>query len=466
MLPARLLELSRVDPAPREATDKLVRVAAAVDPETPRRFLLRGQGAPRWFFQQGETWLAGIGDAATLHLPPRAPGDRFEKTQRHARSIQEALLHEDENAGSPALVGGFSFHDDPSPAPPWDTFGKARFCLPALTLHHDAQGTRLVGTARVPSITSKDRALDHARTALEEALERLQQDPPTPSSYEIPQPADRLGKAPWTDSVEDALERIHEGPLRKAVLARTLTLTTPERPDAAVILGNLRHHHPGTNLFLIEPRPGSAYVGASPELVATAKGTRFHASAVAGSIPRGDDEDEDDQLARTLASSTKDREEHAIVVQAMRRRLATMADRVEVARDTNILRLRDIQHLERDIYARLAPDTHVIALVEELHPTPAVGGDPRHEALAFLREAEPFERGWYAGPVGWFTPDGDGSFAPGLRSAVLQDTTWHLFAGAGIVHDSRPDDEWDETRVKFQPILDALGAQRSRRRPP
>jgi len=100
----------------------------------------------------------------------------------------------------------------------------------------------------------------------------------------------------------------------------------------------------------------------------------------------------------------------------------------------------------------------VLELVEALHPTPAVGGLPPDRALETIRETEPFDRGWYAAPVGWIDAAGNGTFAVGLRSAVATRRRATLFAGVGIVGDSDPDAEWDEVELKFRPILDELEA--------
>jgi len=119
--------------------------------------------------------------------------------------------------------------------------------------------------------------------------------------------------------------------------------------------------------------------------------------------------------------------------------------------------LATIQHLQTPIEATLEGDRHVLEIVEALHPTPAVGGGvPPDAAWETIRDAEPFDRGWYAAPVGWFDAAGDGEFAVALRSGVASDETVTLFAGNGIVADSDPDDEWDEVQLKFRPILDEL----------
>jgi menaquinone-specific isochorismate synthase len=142
-------------------------------------------------------------------------------------------------------------------------------------------------------------------------------------------------------------------------------------------------------------------------------------------------------------------------------RLADVSQDIQAEAEAHVLTLSAIQHLETAISAELHPNQTVISALEALHPTPAVCGFPRDRALDFLRTEEPFQRGWYAGPVGWFDNDGNGVFVPALRSAVGQGKEWRLFAGAGIVAGSDPSEEWAETRIKFQPVLRALSGARA-----
>ncbi|HKK08562.1 MAG TPA: chorismate-binding protein, partial [Gemmatimonadota bacterium] len=185
---------------------------------------------------------------------------------------------------------------------------------------------------------------------------------------------------------------------------------------------------------------------------------RFHAMAVAGTTRRSRDPEEDERLGRALLESAKDRAEHAIGVRDMRERLAALGAEPTVDESPHLLRLRGIQHLGTDLSIRAAGGRTVLDLLEAMHPTAAVSGYPREPAAAFLRERERFERGWYAGPVGWFDASGDGAFAPALRCAVVRGDRARLFAGAGIVEGSDPVREWEETAMKLRPALEVLGA--------
>ena len=163
-------------------------------------------------------------------------------------------------------------------------------------------------------------------------------------------------------------------------------------------------------------------------------------------------------MAKSLLKSQKDRREHRMCVEDMVERLAPVAEEIRAQDEPHVLTLSAIQHLETAIEARLHPEETVLSVLEALHPTPGVCGLPRDQALEFLRREEPFQRGWYAGPVGWFDGDGNGVFVPALRSVVGCGSEWRLFAGAGIVAGSDPSQEWEETQIKFLPVLKALSA--------
>jgi isochorismate synthase EntC len=190
-------------------------------------------------------------------------------------------------------------------------------------------------------------------------------------------------------------------------------------------------------------RDGRTFVGATPERLVRTDGRSFRTVAVAGTVARGAHAEEDAVLARRLLASEKDREEHAIVVAAIRDLLSPVADSLTVATEPGVMTLRFVQHLVTEIRGTLPEGRGLLALGERLHPTPAVGGDPRDVALALIDEHEGFDRGWYSGPIGWLGADGDGELCVALR--------------CGIVADSDPDAEWEESRIKLRAVVSALG---------
>jgi menaquinone-specific isochorismate synthase len=208
--------------------------------------------------------------------------------------------------------------------------------------------------------------------------------------------------------------------------------------------------------FLFEPRPFHAFFGATPELLAKVEGQILTSMALAGSIRRSADPLEDASLGQQLLNSAKDRHEHELVVYSILERLAPLTDKLEIAPQPGVYKLNNIQHLSTPVRARLLNADGILPIAELLHPTPAMGGTPRRLAMKVIRDAEPVTRGWYAAPVGWIDVNLDGAFAVAIRSAVAQERRAWLYAGAGIVADSEPEKEWEETGLKFRPMLEAL----------
>ena len=374
-------------------------------------------------------------------------------------------------AGRLRFYGGFSFQDEPGASHWWPGFPAALFHLPEIELEGDAEG---VARLRVRAHWRDGEAEGAVRERLEARLAELAAALTGTSRARPAAAADATarvsaGDAPamhlaesdreaWEASVERILAAIADGTVRKVVLARTLDVRPRPALDPLAVLERLWDAHHGSHVFYFEPRPDRVVLGAPPETIATLRRGVFHATAVAGTTAVGATPKEQGDLAAGLMASDKDREEHRISLDDMVERLGHHAADVRAELEPHVLALVGIQHLETAIRARVAEGTTVLDLLADLHPTPAVCGHPREQALELLAALEPFERGWYAGPVGWFDLEGNGMFAPALRSAVLADGAWRLFAGAGIVAGSRPDAEWNETAIKLEPVLRALRA--------
>lgn len=262
------------------------------------------------------------------------------------------------------------------------------------------------------------------------------------------------GRAVWTESVRRILATIDAGEVRKVVLARQLVVETGGRFDRRVILDRLRRSHPSCFTYA-----AGDFVGASPELLIRRRGNEVASCPMAGTVRRGDTPKEDEALVAGLRRSVKEAEEHRLLVEAVVSALAPVCAKPPTAGEPDVVRFPTVSHLATRVSGVLRePAPSALALAGLLHPTPAVGGLPRSEALAAITDLEGFDRGLYAGPVGWVDANGDGEWAVALRGAQLDGPRARLVAGAGIVAGSDPDAEWAETEAKLRPMLAAVGA--------
>ena len=256
----------------------------------------------------------------------------------------------------------------------------------------------------------------------------------------------------WCEVVAAAVAAIRAGRMRKVVLAREVVVEA-NRPVLPVdVVGRLRALYPSCTLFSVD-----GFVGASPELLVSRRGRQVRSQPLAGTIPRSGDPAVDERRAAELLASAKDRDEHALVVDAVADAIRPHAEALDVPATPSIVPLRNVAHLGTVVSGRLldgAPSA--LGLATLLHPTPAVAGTSTAEALAYIARIEGMDRGRFAGPVGWMDGRGDGEWAVGIRCAQLDGHRARLFAGVGVVADSVPEDELAETQLKLQALLAAV----------
>jgi menaquinone-specific isochorismate synthase len=259
----------------------------------------------------------------------------------------------------------------------------------------------------------------------------------------------------YQDAVRGALSHITDGDVSKVVLARDLTGSIPAGSDLRRLVRALSTGYPDTWTFAVD-----GLIGASPETLVTVSGGTVTARVLAGTIGRGADPDADTAASAALASSTKDLDEHQYAVQSVLTVLRPHTRALAASEQPFLLKLPNLFHLATDVEAELSDGESALDLVGVLHPTAAVAGTPTEAAIAAIRELEPFDRGRYAGPVGWVDGHGNGEWAIALRCAQFSDADEAIavtaYAGAGIVAGSDPETELLETRVKFRPLVDAL----------
>ncbi len=267
----------------------------------------------------------------------------------------------------------------------------------------------------------------------------------------------------YQDAVRGALAAISSGEVSKVVLARDLVGTIPAGADLRRLARALSSEYPDTWTYAVD-----GIIGASPETLATVAAGTVTARVLAGTASRGGDADADAAASVRLATSAKDLDEHRYAVHSVLESLRPHTTALAASEQPFMLRLPNVWHLATDVEGDLRDAASALDLVAALHPTAAVAGTPTDAALTLIRRLEPFDRGRYAGPVGWVDGAGDGEWAIALRCAQFgspparkyaeySDTTRVVaHAGAGIVAGSVPESELLETRVKFRPIVDAL----------
>jgi menaquinone-specific isochorismate synthase len=431
----------------------------------------------RGFWQDGGRWVAHTG--AVLEIDSRIPRpatNRFAAVREEAAAIGRSrwIRVGDTPCSGPRFHGGFAFRADHPPpgtqggdeAGFWEPYPAARFVLPRVEVEAGDGGAVITLTERFPTTTTDGEAVVHLEDRLEKI--RLGLADPFPehgsgAGNVVPSATgleELIDAGAWRSAIERIVADIERREVQKVVLARPLDVSLSEIPDPISILHRLRAANPLSHAFLVQFESDSFLFGAAPEVLGSLAGRAFQTMAVAGSIPRGPDPESDEWLGRQLLSSRKNRAEHQIVVDDIVERLRPFIPEPHGATEPTLLKLSSIQHLRITLGGEVPADTHILDLIEALHPTAAVCGYPRETALEILTEEERVGRGWYAGPVGWFDVRGEGEFAPALRSAVACGPLLRLYAGAGIVDGSRAGAEWDETRVKLQTVLRALGIAR------
>ncbi len=415
--------------------------------------LLAAAGAGGLVFSRGGIGRAARGAAAVIELPGgSANKDILAGVTERLGAIRHVL-----GSGSEDLAGRPGVGPVAMGALPFDLSGPARLVVPAWSIHVDSDGsawTTTVGEGD-PSLFSAE--APRGSPSLGWPASVAHGGPPQENPNDESGGAGKAGGPDqfdvktwpshqgWRASVERALQHIEDGRIAKVVLARQVTIETNRPIRLGLILRRLASLYPTCTVFCVD-----GFIGASPELLISRYDDVVVSHPLAGTVaPDGGD----------LMGSAKERDEHRLVVDAVARVLAPLCSDLTVPESPAILKLRNVLHLGSLIEGRLrlpsaAPDA--LGLAALLHPTPAVAGTPRSEALGVIAELETIERGLFSGPVGWVDAAGNGEWVLGIRSATVHGNRAELFAGAGIVAGSDPDSELEETQLKLQPLLAAI----------
>ncbi|HEU5223884.1 MAG TPA: isochorismate synthase [Candidatus Lumbricidophila sp.] len=399
-------------------TDPLIRRA---DPRTPLLWMRRGDG------------IVGLGE--TLRITTGGASRIADAIAKWRQIADEAMV--DDRVGLPGTglvaFGTFAFADDSAAA--------STLIVPRMILgrRDDRSWVTYISTD-ASALPSPDDEPVLPPVATRRAVPRVDfsDGPLSPDAYRA--------------AVATAVARIDRGELEKVVLARSLIGQLGEDAGLRAAINRLADDYPDTWVFAVD-----GLVGASPETLVRVDHGTVSARVLAGTADRAAGEASDRDRAAALLRSPKNREEHALAVASAVETLAPHTARLDASPEPFALQLPNLWHLATDLKGTLGDGSSALDLVAAMHPTAAVAGTPTERALSLLSTLEGFDRGRYAGPVGWVDAAGDGEWAIALRCAqVGADGSVTAYAGCGIVHDSVPDEELAETAMKFRPIVEAF----------
>jgi menaquinone-specific isochorismate synthase len=412
----------------------------------------------RFFWKDPSDEIILIGLGISKQIQSDQATDRFFHVEKEWQNfLLDNLIFNPytENGIGPVMFGGFSFDPIKDKTDLWSKYSDSLFHLPKYMLSiikgKTFLTTNIVCTAN-DDFSLFDKVMDERKQLLA-SLDNRGHTKPVNLIETL-----EISPQEWKDSVDSVVEDLKAGPLKKVVLARELRLIFDDVVAVEEVLGRLFNQQHDSFIFAFESN-GDCFIGASPERLVKKQGNEIFSTCLAGSIPRGKTEEEDQFLGEQLLNDQKNLIEHRFVVEMIKEALEESCDELKLPDKPQLMKIRDIQHLYTPVIGKCHKDTSLLLLVERLHPTPALGGLPKKAAVEKIRQVEVLDRGFYAGPLGWVDYNQNGEFAVSIRSGLIQGKEASLFAGCGVVADSNTESEYLETGLKFRPMLRALGGK-------
>lgn len=428
--------------------------------ETLRTSFEKGQKAfkgERFYWQTPDKKFTLVGFGKEKELVQDQAS--FERVDTFILGEKDKIYQNCSVSGTGAIIfGGFAFDSKQSKQNDWGIMEQGLFYLPTflltetsgkqyLTLNFSVENNEILQQKWV-ELTSRFAEIMNNQLLKKKETAQIK--------------AEEIAVSEWMKVVDETVTKLREaGPLEKVVLARRMEVKSDCPFQSEVILKNLQQQQTNTYFFVFEADE-HVFIGATPERLLKASTKTFSTASIAGSVSRGTTETEDDALGDYLLNDMKNKQEHKIVVDRIIKELEKMTGTSIQVQKPELLKNRDIQHLHLPIEGQRQKDYRFLKGIQQLHPTPALGGEPKELALAWLKEHEPLDRGLYGAPIGWIAIKEDiGEFAVGIRSAVFSNKVGYLYAGCGIVKDSQAEQERIETKIKFQPMLRGIGGDKS-----
>lgn len=364
----------------------------------------------------------------------------------------ERLWKEDETV---PVLGGFAFFPGDEAAAEWLPFGRFRFTLPFVEFQSN-NGNLLIAVNYINKKNHQPRAVAQEIRRMLESLDEECMASSDASPTAVLKKNLLPEKTGWNQMVKKALLAIKAEEMKKIVLARKKIIISPDAWNPARIIRIMAEIKENSFTFFYQIGENIAFLGRSPERLFRLEAGHVLAEAIAGTRPRGKTPREDESLEGELLNSQKELEEHRFVAGYIETAMNGICTEVRKISSEEVLKLKNVQHIITRFTGRSLSNQTPLSIAQALHPTPAVGGYPAESITGYLKAAEPFQRGWYAAPIGWMNKN-NADFAVGIRSALINGNSLHLFAGAGIVRQSNAHAEWKETEKKMDNFTAVLG---------
>jgi menaquinone-specific isochorismate synthase len=399
-----------------------------------------------WSSRNGPEEVAGVGVADVFSA------QRTSSPDQAIEAIEDILAN---TSSDVRYYGGICFDCDDTPNQDSEATEQYRFFVPRFEIRQEQEQTLFIFNVMA-------RPQDDEQTIIAQFLKswgdlsfdvstasKIKSQPLVPSlinRYDIPD------QSTWELQVAEMIDHIRSGCLEKVVPARVTCLKLAKAPDSLSLFECVSAQSTDTYDFYFQSHENCSFMGCSPECLYEKEGDLIFSEALAGTHAISEDQGLDMQFQEDLLESQKEAQEHEYVYRNIQSELESICDEVDVVKKREVLRLGYAQHLRSSFKGLLRKGINNWDILKALHPTAAVNGYPKSSAQSLIRRYERFSRGWYAGPIGWIGRDCS-DFCVAIRSAHVSDKLIKLFAGAGIVSDSDPVREWNETEMKLAPFL-------------
>lgn len=447
--------LRKVIQSLKPSESKLISFTKKIEPVNPLHFFEAGYSLHMnrsfWMSTIDNFAVVGIGEAYSIK---QNKADTQGLQEKWDNLLQKSITNNPYSVPGTGIlaIGGMDFDPLKPKTSLWEKFNSSNLRIPMFLLTVN-QGEYYVTTNVYVNGNDSEVAINEKLIGIEKELFVHYEIPghsPTIVNREVIQPSK------WKKTVKLATNTMAQGYVDKIVLARELRLDFEERVHVTDILNGLIETQPTSYIFAFE-QDGDCFVGATPERLVKVENNQILSTCLAGTAPRGVNELEDEEIGNQLLTDVKNLEEHDFVVQMIKNSIEEFCEDLVIPDKPVLYKLRNLQHLYTPVRGLLRKGSTILDVVKKLHPTPALGGEPREEALLFIRDHELLDRGWYGAPFGWIDSNQNGEFAVAIRSGLIQGNQASLFAGCGVVKDSDPEAEFIETSIKFLPMLTVLG---------